>query len=76
MLQVIYASAATRLLNKDELRSLLTVARRNNTELGVSGMLLHDAGSFLQVLEGPPEAVTMLMARIESDPRHHPVILS
>ncbi len=74
MLQIIYASAATRPFSKDDLRALLTVARRNNTALGVTGMLLHDAGSFLQVLEGPPDNVMSIFGRISKDARHGRVV--
>jgi hypothetical protein len=49
----------------------LTVARRNNLRAGVTGMLVHIEGSFLQVLEGRPDAVTTIYERIQRDARHH-----
>jgi hypothetical protein len=36
-------------------------------------MLLYTEGSFFQVLEGVPDAVEALYARIELDPRHEQV---
>ncbi len=33
-------------------------------------MLLYDAGSFLQVLEGPEEHIAIIYRSIERDPRH------
>lgn len=70
MLQIIYASAATRKISSEELRDILIKARANNEALGVSGMLVYDDGSFIQVLEGPSEAVSALVERIKGDPRH------
>lgn len=70
MLQIIYASAATRPLSSEELQGILTTARRHNTTQGVTGLLVYHDGSFLQVLEGPANAVLPLVARIEGDPRH------
>ena len=70
MLQVIYASAAKRVMSAAGLRNILTTAGARNAAIGVTGMLVHDDGSFLQVLEGPDEAVTALVERIKADPRH------
>ncbi|MCA9738410.1 MAG: BLUF domain-containing protein, partial [Gemmatimonadetes bacterium] len=50
--------------------TLLEGARATNTRLGVTGLLLFHEGSFIQVLEGPPDVVEALYARIETDPRH------
>lgn len=75
MIQLIYGSAATVAFSDEDLRDLLAIARRNNSEVGVSGMLLYHEGSFLQVLEGPEEAVMMLFHKIEKDERHDNVKL-
>ena len=50
------------------------MARRNNAALGVTGMLLHDRGSFFQVLEGPAATVDALYARIAADARHAEIV--
>jgi len=70
MLQLIYASAAVKPFTPQELAALLAKSRKKNSSIDVSGMLLYHAGSFLQVLEGPDEAVTELFKVIEKDPRH------
>jgi Sensors of blue-light using FAD len=70
LIQLIYASAATRRLSASDLTALLDCARENNTRLGLTGMLLYADGSFFQVLEGPEEVVTELYQRIECDDRH------
>jgi len=68
--QLVYASAATRELDTDELKTILAAARRNNQPAGVTGMLLFHEGSFLQALEGDREVVEALFEKIETDPRH------
>lgn len=70
LIQLVYASAATRQLSTEDLDEILDAARRNNGAAGITGMLLYHEGSFLQVLEGDPEVVDALFERIEGDPRH------
>jgi hypothetical protein len=70
MYEIIYASAATVPFSSSDLRKLLTVARANNAKLDVSGLLLHHAGSFLQVLEGEEDVVESLFEKISRDARH------
>ena len=52
------------------LPSILTVARRNNDANGITGLLMFNGKRFLQVLEGPVDAVEQTFERIRSDPRH------
>lgn len=52
------------------LRDILSTSRRNNAEHGVTGYLIFDGETFLQVLEGFSQAVTATFGRIEADPRH------
>jgi hypothetical protein len=73
MIEMVYTSAARRMLDPQELEQLLAVARRNNDRLGVSGILLYDYGSFIQVLEGDEPVVRELFAHISRDQRHHRV---
>jgi hypothetical protein len=75
LIQCIYASAASRDFEPEELAKLLRVARANNAELGLTGMLLHAEGSFFQVLEGQADVVDALYVKIEHDQRHAQVTL-
>lgn len=70
VIQLIYRSAAQTRFSPKELSELLVRARANNTQLGLTGMLLYDDGSFLQMLEGERDALFTLYARILVDPRH------
>lgn len=73
LMHCIYASAATRHFEAAELTALLQAARKHNDAAGLTGMLLYTEGSFFQVLEGIPDAVEALYARIERDKRHEHV---
>jgi acylphosphatase len=71
LVHCIYCSASTALaLSAAEISALLDQCRRKNATLGVTGMLLYQNGSFLQVLEGEREAVDQLFEKISADPRH------
>lgn len=74
MIQLIYRSAARSRLNQQQLTDLLTQARDRNAQHGLTGMLLYDDGSFLQVLEGEKEPLLELYARILLDPRHTEIV--
>ncbi|MEZ5306384.1 MAG: BLUF domain-containing protein [Pyrinomonadaceae bacterium] len=70
MIQLIYASTASKPFSVDELSELLKVARKRNRRYGITGILLYDNGAFLQVLEGEENEVEKLFRRISKDPRH------
>ena len=70
MYQLVYVSSTRPDLSEDDLQDILCRARETNKTLGVTGMLVYLDGCFLQVLEGRPECVRDLYARIEADPRH------
>lgn len=70
LVQVVYISSATKVFEAGELDRLLEGARRRNERSGVTGVLLYDDYSFLQVLEGTPDAVQRTVERIKRDPRH------
>lgn len=74
MHQVIYSSAAVAPFTETELGQLLARARVNNERLGISGLLLYDEGSFLQVLEGEQQVIEKLYDKIEQDKRHHRLV--
>lgn len=69
--RIFYASTATRPMSDEDLREILTLSRANNQRDGVRGALIYHDMSFLQVLEGPQDAVMALWERLEEDPRHH-----
>ena len=70
MYQIVYVSEAAVPFDAEDLRKLLAVARRKNTILGVTGMLVSYKNQFLQVLEGDAANVISAYDRIEKDNRH------
>ena len=69
-----YFSSAKTLMEQPDLEALLAQARRNNAAQDLTGLLLYNDGCFVQYFEGPPEAVTGLIARLRHDQRHHNMI--
>lgn len=52
------------------LLDMITVARRRNACLGLTGVLYSDGAYFVQTIEGARESVLETYARIAADPRH------
>jgi hypothetical protein len=59
----------------EELAKVCEVSLAHNRARSITGALVSTPTHFAQVLEGPHEAVTTLMARIEADPRHRDIAL-
>jgi hypothetical protein len=71
---LIYASCADSKMSDAELRAILERARTVNSQLDITGILLHTEGSYFQVLEGDAAAIDSLFAKIAQDPRHTNVV--
>ncbi len=67
---LVYASAATRAMERNDLGNILEAAIRHNAPAGITGMLLYVDGAFFQVLEGDAVRVHTLYDAILKDPRH------
>jgi hypothetical protein len=72
---LLYRSAETYEMHADDLLKLLLDAREHNLEHGITGLLLYHEGRFMQMLEGPRDAVLPLYERIAADPRHCDTVL-
>jgi len=70
MKRLLYISTARSILDASELEELLSKSRAANTKADLTGLLVVGGRRFLQVLEGPDEAVIRTYERIKSDPRH------
>ena len=75
ILQLVYKSLAADGVDDAEVLGILRVSQTRNQRERISGLLVFQAPVFVQLLEGPPEAVEALYARIAADPRHHTVEL-
>lgn len=74
LMHIIYASRSTIDFSNDDILDLLAVARKRNKESNITGMLLFDQGSFLQVLEGEEHVVNELFNKISQDSRHGGIV--
>lgn len=71
LIQLIYVSTASHEFTDAELDEILKASVRNNSQRGITGMLLYIDGCFMQVVEGEAQPVIDTLARIMADPRHH-----
>lgn len=71
--QVIYVSTAVGSSALEDITGILDCSRQNNEAAGVTGLLVQGEGCFVQVLEGPRDAVETIKTRIEADNRHNGV---
>lgn len=70
LLSVVYSSVASGPFSDADLALLLAISRMNNESRGLTGLLLHRGGQFMQALEGPASAVRAALRTIAADPRH------
>lgn len=73
LVRCLYASRATAAVTDAALDGILRQSRRNNLSRGITGMLCHANGIFVQVIEGGRADVSGLMSRIFADTRHKDV---
>jgi len=70
MYRVVYMSRSSRKMTDAELDQIRHTAARNNSNKGVTGILLYVADTFFQILEGPRHAVEEIYDRVHTDERH------
>lgn len=70
MFQLIYASRVRADIKAHELEDLIRQARENNAAHGITGLLLFNGQTFVQILEGDEADVRRLFRDIDRDPRH------
>jgi len=71
---LVYVSRAAHVLSLVELDAVLQRAQVRNAQLGVTGVLLHTGGQFMQYIEGPADAMGTIYGSIKADRRHHGII--
>jgi hypothetical protein len=75
LFRIAYVSTASESFDRAALRDMLKESNVRNKETGITGMLLYKDAQFMQVLEGPAEAVTETFSRISKDPRHRGLMI-
>ena len=68
--QLFYVSRVVDGVDPRAVRNILSIARRNNRMLDVTGCLTYTGRHFAQILEGREDAVEQLKQRIATDHRH------
>jgi len=68
--RIVYLSKATKPMSHRKLEALVERCSVRNHANGISGLLLHSGGNFIQVLEGDSIRVPSLYTKICRDPRH------
>ncbi|MCA9313231.1 BLUF domain-containing protein, partial [Candidatus Saccharibacteria bacterium] len=66
-----YISNSVDLWNKNQLDTLFLFAKTQNVFQNITGLLLYNEGTFLQVLEGEKDMVDSLLSKIKLDKRHN-----
>ena len=72
MIRLLYVSAShsTAEALKNDLSAILESSKKNNQALGLTGILVHGGGMFMQLLEGPDHQVFRKYTEILEDQRH------
>lgn len=71
----LYASVASEPFTHASLQALFVQALANNERHGITGTLVVDGRLIVQWIEGPAAQVERLWELLQSDPRHHCVVL-
>jgi hypothetical protein len=70
MIRLLNVSQAATGITEEQVKDILKSAQRKNPAIGLNGVLIHGGGQFMQVLEGPEQAVLRLYVKILDDHRH------
>ena len=65
-----YISNAKMLWPKFQLNKLYSFCKQRNKIIGITGVLIYDEGTFIEVLEGEKANVSALFSKIKKDDRH------
>ena len=75
MIQLTYTSMAIPLLVMPDIKRILEIAEKYNSENKITGCLLYYKYQFIQILEGEEETIEELYAKIKHDKKHFNVNL-
>lgn len=71
MIHLIYISSATNWPSENDLKELLEQSRVRNLRQNITGMLVYDNATYMQVLEGSEKDVHDIYNSILKDPRNN-----
>ncbi|MDO9598232.1 MAG: BLUF domain-containing protein, partial [Azoarcus sp.] len=70
MIRLLYISQAASGVTEEQVKDILESAQRNNSAVGLTGVLVYGGRLFMQVLEGPEQALLRKYVKILDDRRH------
>ncbi len=73
--KLLYTSRSAAPRNTEQIARIARGSARRNAEAGITGSLVHVDDSFIQVLEGPQDAVERVFEKICCDFRHREIKL-
>ena len=74
LIHIVYVSFSSTEMSEDEIIELLAEVRAKNKKQHVTGLLLHNNESFIQVIEGEKNTINRLYEKIKTDPRHENIV--
>lgn len=75
LVRCLYVSRAAKEGSEGLLSGILAQSRRNNARMGITGLLVHAEGIFVQALEGGRVEISGLLTKLIRDDRHTEVTL-
>jgi hypothetical protein len=75
LVRLVYVSRSVLAAEVANTESILASSKAHNAAQGITGILCHGGGIFLQALEGGRVQVNALYAQLIKDPRHTDVVL-
>ena len=70
LFNLVYASTVADGVSSTDIDDIISASHRNNSLVGITGILVLGSGIFFQWIEGPKEEVMSLVKLIETDRRH------
>ena len=70
LFNLVYVSTVTDGVSSTDIDDIISASHRNNSLVGITGILVLGSGIFFQWIEGPKEEVMSLVNLIETDRRH------
>jgi len=70
LFNLVYASTVSYGVSSADVDDIISASHRNNSLVGITGILVLGSGIFFQWIEGPKEEVMSLVKLIETDRRH------
>ncbi|MFN3313351.1 MAG: BLUF domain-containing protein [Hyphomonas sp.] len=74
LFRLVYVSTARAGLTEADIEDILDASQSNNDERYITGYLVHNGPSFMQLIEGPRAEVDEIFRRILADARHTGVV--